>query len=104
MAGRTLFTEFHLQGKRFREVYSLLRRLAHYLKSLPPWLTRQLLPPSQIFGPARGFYSVYELVRQGKTHAENILDSGVPPFFVPGAMRDLVVLLGFDRCLAELRP
>ena len=30
--------------------------------------------------------------------------AGVPPFFVPGAMRDLVVLLGFDRCLAELRP
>ena len=29
---------------------------------------------------------------------------GVPPFFVPGAMRDLVMLLGFDRCLAELRP
>jgi hypothetical protein len=29
---------------------------------------------------------------------------GVPPFFVPGAMRDLVVLLGFDCCLAELRP
>jgi hypothetical protein len=31
-------------------------------------------------------------------------NSGVPPFFVPGAMRDLVVLLGFDCCLAELRP
>ena len=36
------------------------------------------------------------------THRDG--DSGVPPFFVPGAMRDLVVLLGFDCCLAELRP
>jgi hypothetical protein len=36
---------------------------------------------------------------------ENPLEEGgVPPIFVPGAMRDLVVLLGFQRCLAELRP
>ena len=39
------------------------------------------------------------------TSPSSILDvSGVPPFFVPGAMRDLVVLFGFDRCLAGLRP
>ena len=36
--------------------------------------------------------------------AGSLFSGGVPPFFVPGAMRDLVVLLGFDRCLAELRP
>jgi hypothetical protein len=29
---------------------------------------------------------------------------GVPPFFVSSALRDLVVGLGFDLCLEELKP
>ena len=40
----------------------------------------------------------------GTVLARPVSPPGVPPFFVPGAMRDLVVLLGFDCCLAELRP
>lgn len=66
MASNTLYTRIVVLLKGIPWMYPLLRNAFRFLKRIYATLLRGVIPPSLCFGPARGFYSGYDLVRCGK--------------------------------------
>jgi hypothetical protein len=81
MASNTLYTRIVVLLKDIPWMYRLLRNALRYLKRFYSKLLRGVIPPSLGLGPARGFYSGYDLVRCGKASGGILFDrQKCPPF------------------------
>ena len=81
MASNTLYTRIVVLLKGIPWMYQLLRNAFRFLKRIYSTLLRRVIPPSLGIGPARGFYSGYDLVRCGKASGGILFDrQKCPPF------------------------
>jgi hypothetical protein len=81
MASNTLYTRIVVVLKGVPWFYRCLRDLYRFLKRIPSSMLRGVIPPSLNFGPARGFYSGYDIVLYGKAPGGILFDrQNCPPF------------------------
>ena len=81
MARNTLYTRIVVLLRGIPWTYLLLRNAFRFLKRIYSTLLHGVIPPYLGLGPARGFYSGYDLVRCGKASGGILFDrQNCPPF------------------------
>ena len=81
MASKTLLTELTRITKQLPGLYNLLRKISRCIFFTLRVVSRKIFPRSWKIGPARGFYSGYDLVRCGKASGGILFDrQDCPPF------------------------
>jgi hypothetical protein len=81
MASNTLYTRVVVLLKGIPWMYPLIRNAFRFLKRIYSILLRGIIPPCVGFGPARGFYSGYNLVRCGTASGAILFErQNCPPF------------------------
>jgi hypothetical protein len=81
MASNTHYTRIVVLLKGIPWMYPLLRNAFRFLKRIYSTLLHGVIPPCLGFGPARGFYSGYDLVRCEKAFGEILFDRQKCPLF-----------------------
>jgi capsular polysaccharide biosynthesis protein len=73
--------------RRFPRLHRALRGLSHGVGGLWAGLLRKVIPAGVPWGPPKGFFSAYEMLRSGKLEGKVLLESQDVPPAGPGSLR-----------------
>jgi capsular polysaccharide biosynthesis protein len=73
--------------RRFPKLYQALRAVWHAIDGLLVGFLRKIIPATIPWGPPKGFFSDYELLRNGKVDGKVLLESQVVPPAGPESLR-----------------
>jgi capsular polysaccharide biosynthesis protein len=92
MNSPSLFDRLRRQARRSLLLARALKRLRHWMKCCWLFIWRKLIPASSDFGPPKGWFSIYDLLKAGAVRGSIVLETQAPPQAPANSLRRIAGL------------